>query len=462
VDTDTWWHLRAGQWMLGNWQILQFDPFSYTRGGDPWQYPGWLVELPMIALYRLGGPGLLNLWTAAMVTLAFVFIWFTLSGDAFLKAFSLILAATVSAVYWAARPYLVTFLLAAVFLWALEDFRWRNRDRLWWLPVLMIVWVNSHGGFIIGFLIWGVYTFYALLKWVLGRVSITDRIPVSGTHLIRLLVIGGFMLAAVLVNPSGVAMYPYAFKTVQIGALQDFIEEWQPPDFHLLHVQPFAWLMLLTFGAVGASRRRLALTDFLLFSGFAFMGLMAGRNVALFALVAPVVLTRYADPLLAEVGERFGYRRASSPPSRASLLLNWALLALVVLAVLIKAASVYPESVNEAAFRKSLPVGAVEYLKTAGLPGRLFNSYNWGGYLLWALPEYPVFIDGRTDLYNDEVIDEWLQVVWAEPDWEETVTRWDVKLVLLEPGMLISRLLEVNQDWEQVYEDDLAVIYKRR
>jgi hypothetical protein len=461
VDTDTWWHLRAGQWMLENRQIPQVDPFSYTRGGEPWQYPGWLVELPMIALYRLGGPGLLNLWTAAIVTLAFVFIWFTLSGNAFLRAFSLILAATVSAVYWAARPYLVTFLLAAVFLWALEDYRWRSRDHLWWLPVLMIVWVNSHGGFIAGFLIWGVYTFYALLTWTLGRLGISESSPAGGRRLLRLLVIGGTMLAAVLINPSGAAMVPYAFKTVRIGALQDFIQEWQTPNFHLLHVQPFAWLLLLTFGVVGASRRRIALTDFLLFAGFAYMGLLAGRNVALFALAAPIVLTRHADPLLAAIGRKIGYRtRTPATTTGRTALLNWILLVLVLLAALIKAGTVVPSVVNQKAFRESLPVGAVEYLRTANLPGKLFNSYNWGGYLLWALPEYPVFIDGRTDLYDDEVISEWLQVVRAEPGWQDILDRRNVRLVILEPGYPLVIRLEA-EGWKSVYQDDNSVIYAR-
>ncbi len=130
VDTDTWWHLRAGEWILENRAVPQTDPFSYTRGGAPWQYPGWLVEVPMALIYRLAGPGGLNLWTAAMVTLTFAFLWRALTGGAFLRAFTLILAATASGVYWAARPYLVTFLFAAIFLWVLEDFRWGRADRL--------------------------------------------------------------------------------------------------------------------------------------------------------------------------------------------------------------------------------------------------------------------------------------------------------------------------------------------
>jgi len=463
VDGDTWWHLRAGQWILDNERIPQTDPFSYTRTGEAWQYPGWLVEVPMILLYRLGGPGALNLFTAAMVTLAFVFIWQALSGGVFTRAFSIVLAATVSGVYWAARPYLVTFLLAAVFLWILEDYRWRERDRLWWLPVLMVIWVNSHGGYIVGFLIWGVYAAWAMIGWLWSRWRPSSSTPEASPRLRRLAIVGAIMLAAVAINPSGLAMYGYTFKTVEIGALQDYIQEWQTPNFHLLHVQPFAWLLLLTFGVVGASRRRLALTDFLLSAGFAYMGLIAGRNVALFALAAPIVLTRHADPLLAGIGRTVGYRGLGTAPSPPTIgRLNGIILVLVLLAALLKAASIYPAEVNQAAFRESMPVGAVEYLRSAALPGRLFNSYNWGGYLLWALPEYPVFIDPRTDLYNDEIISQWLQVARAESGWEDVLDLYGVNLVLIEKGMLVDRLLALRPDWEQVYSDEKSVIYSRK
>ncbi len=461
VDTDTWWHLRAGQWIVEHRSVPQTDQFSYTRYEESWQYPGWLVEVPLFTLFQAGGPGALNLWTAGMVTLAFLFLWHTLTGGPFLRAFTLVLAATASAVYWAARPYLVTFVLAAVFLWILEEYRWRNVDRLWWLPVLMIPWVNSHGGFVIGVILWGVYFANALVAWVGSRLRISRLESPTGA-VRRLLLIGALLLAAILINPSGMAMYTYAFKTVGIGALQDYIQEWQSPNFHLLHVQPFAWLLLLTFGVVGASRRRLALTDFLLFSGFAYMGLLAGRNVALFALAAPIVLTRHAAPLLAVLGRKLGYRgfdTAAAAPGKMRYL-NWAVLVLVVLAVSIKSLSVMPSSVNEAAFRQGLPVDAVEYLRRVKPPGRLFNSYNWGGYLVWALPEYPVFIDGRTDLYTDEVIDQWLQVMRAEPGWQQILADYGIRLIMIEQDSLLDKVLEAEGVQELIYEDDLAVIYQ--
>jgi hypothetical protein len=90
----------------------------------------------------------------------------------------------------------------------------------------------------------------------------------------------------------------------------------------------------------------------------------------------------------------------------------------------------------------------------------LFNSYNWGGYLLWELPQYPVFIDGRTDLYNDEVINQWLKVVRAEPGWQKILDQWGVRLVLLEPGTPILGPLQ-DAGWQLLYKDKTAIVFGR-
>lgn len=472
VDNDTWWHLRAGQWILENRAVPQVDPFSYTRAGDKWQYPGWLVEVPMYLIYRDLGPGGLNLWTAAMVTLTFIFLWGALSGGSFLKAFVTVLAAATSGIYWAARPYLATFLLAAVYLCVLEDFRWRRSSaaerRLWWLPVWMVLWANSHGGFAVGFILWGIYWIDGVISWFMdGSITSRMRSVIRDPRLViregdyRLSIVGLLMILAVCVNPSGPVMLAYSFKTVSIGTLKDYIQEWQSPDFHLLSTQPFIWLLISTFAAVGASRRRLALTDFLLVGGFTYMGLLAGRNMALFALAAPPVLTRHAAPVFVVLGRKLGFRGASTAaPNRSQAVLNWALLGILVLAVIVKAGMDFPRLTNEEKFTAKFPVDAVAIIKAERPPGRMFNSYNWGAYLLWELPEYPVFVDGRTDLYNDELLDQWFQVVRAEEGWQQVLYDWEVRLIVLEPTLPVVGYLEV-EGWRLLYGDEVAVVYTR-
>jgi len=106
------------------------------------------------------------------------------------------------------------------------------------------------------------------------------------------------------------------------------------------------------------------------------------------------------------------------------------------------------------------PAGALEYLKTEQPAGHLFNSYNWGGYLQWALPEYPLFVDGRADLFQDEIISQWFQVALVQEGWQQVLDRWDVRLVLIERTWPVAEALKLA-GWHLIYQDEFSVIFKR-
>jgi hypothetical protein len=270
------------------------------------------------------------------------------------------------------------------------------------------------------------------------------------------------MILAACANPHGPGMLLYPLKTVSIGILRDYIQEWQTPEFHSISMQPFAWLMILTFGAVGASRKNIAFIDFALVGLFFYMGLLAGRNVALFSIVAPMVLTRHAALALDDVKNSLGIHTAPRLPGKRNAYVNVLILILLVATVVLKVSSIYPEKANEAAFRGSLPVGAVEFLNEYQPEGRLFNSYNWGGYLLLELPQYPVFVDGRTDLYNDELITKWLTVVSGDVGWQSILEEYAINLILIEPESILNRTLPLDPDWASIYQDSISILYQRR
>lgn len=469
MDTDTWWHLRAGEWIVENRSILQSDPFSFTRQGEDWRYPGWLFQVPMFWLFDRLGPGGLNLLTASMVTLAFVFLWHTLRGGVFLRALVMILAASVSGVYWSARPHLVTFLFAAIFLYILDSERWsadqRSRQRLWLLPGIMILWVNSHGGYAVGFILCAIYAIARLATWLfrgelLVRIGDILQHPKHGLHKdYWLFWVCLLLVITACINPSGVEIFTYPFKTVTIVALQENIQEWQSPDFHQLSVQPFIWMWLALLAATGISKRRIALTDFLLIAVFGYMGFLAGRNLALFALVAAPALTRHSEAFSVLVGRKLKLETEGKPPMKLQIV-NLILLVVLFIAGLLKVASIYPLQVNQAAFRGYLPVDAAAFIQENLPEGNLFNSYNWGGYLIWELRDAPVFVDGRTDLYNDEIISQWMQVYQAQTGWEEVMQRWHIDWLFIEKDAPLARVVE-QAGWQRLYADDLAVIYKR-
>jgi hypothetical protein len=154
-------------------------------------------------------------------------------------------------------------------------------------------------------------------------------------------------------------------------------------------------------------------------------------------------------------------RAARATPARARL--NWALLGVVAAAVLVKAALAASPAENERAVRAAMPVDAVRYLQANAPAGPLFNAYNWGGYLVWTLyPTYPVFIDGRTDLYDDPLLREYLDVALARPGFAERLDARGINLVLVEAGSPLDEELRAGDGWRRLHADDVAVIYQRR
>jgi len=219
-------------------------------------------------------------------------------------------------------------------------------------------------------------------------------------------------------------------------------------------------LLFATLGAAGTSPRRLTWTEFLLVSGTAFLALTAARNMAVFAVAATPVLTIHLDALLTARG--WVLRPLASATPRMAFV-NALLIGLVSLVVLLYGLGLFidEDKVREA-MALSLPVDAVEALNEAAPAGNLFNSYNWGGYLSLFAPDHPVFVDGRTDLYGDEFLtQQYYRAAVGAPGWQDTLRRYDIGAVLIEPESGLAYTLREDSNWRAAYEDDLAVLFVR-
>ena len=135
ADTDTWWHLRSGQYIIENLTVPTTDPFSHTRAGQLWVDHGWLAQIFWHNLYALSGWAGVALALAALVTLAFWLIWKQIEANVFVGGFSMILGAIVSSVVWAARPQLISFVLTALVAYLLHHFKRHEGRLLPWLPL---------------------------------------------------------------------------------------------------------------------------------------------------------------------------------------------------------------------------------------------------------------------------------------------------------------------------------------
>jgi len=453
VDTDMYWHLAAGRAIAETGRVPTTDPFSSTMRGQPWIDVYWLAQWSMYGVYSLAGMNGLAILVAVLVAVAFIFVWKQMAGGALLRAFVLVLAAAASGVIWSPRPQMATFVLVAGLSYILYLYKWRQVDRLWIVPILFAVWANTHGGFVAGFLLLGAMIIGETLH-ILTRAS--DTAVIGWPRLRKLMVITLLSGAALLINPHTINVLRLPFETVNIGVLQNFIAEWASPDFHEVFQQPMLWLLLLTLIAIGQSGRRLDWTDATSLILFAYLSFVARRNIGLLAIVCAPILARHAAAWLER--SRWGHRRLSPGIS----IVNGAIVIAILLAASVKVVVPLLPSVQTEAEARIMPAAAVEWIKTHRPSGLMFNSYNWGGYFLWRLgPDYPVFVDGRTDVYGDTLLGEYLHIIQAAPGFEMKLADRGVGFVVVDRNSLLARALARSSDWTLAHSDEQAVIYTR-
>jgi hypothetical protein len=461
ADTDTWWHLSAGRETLESGHIIETDPFSHTRHGSTWVAYTWLSEVILYWLFHNSSYAGLGLLLGVVVAAAFAFVYLQMEGDPFTRAFIIVLAAATSAVTWIARPHLASFLLTAVVAYILYLFKWRRVNRLWLLPPLFVLWVNLHAAYVQGLMVLLAFVVGEVLNHLLALIAPPDD-PVVNWRGIGI-VIGVSILCFLLlvIHPNTTRMWVYYLDTVGIGALRDHIQEWRSPDFHPLYTHPFIWMLLATLAATGLSGRRVDGTDLAMVGMFAYASLLAGRFFGPFALLAAPVLGRHVVAVLKRLGWD-GRLRAARRAGAVRGVINWVLLLGIVGLAVVKVWAPLTVVFNERKQREEMPVGAAAWIRQHRPRGEMFNPYNWGGYLIWELyPDYRVFVDGRTDLYGDAFLREYLRVQLARPGFEDTLAEYGVNLVLTYSDDALSAQLACDGGWEEVYRDEVAVIWVR-
>lgn len=454
-----WWHLRTGEYILQN-GIPTHDVFSFTVTHHEWVTHEWLSQVVMWGIYLVGGlPGLIIAF-ALLVALSHWLVYVVSDGRPYLPAFVTLLAAFASAIVWGARPQIFNLLLTAVFIFIVERYRQRKLlgRFLWLLPMLMVIWANLHSGYLLGVVLLGTYAVgWALERWWGSQI---EPIP-TWEDIRQLAIVTGVSFFAAVLNPSGVELWIYPFLTLGSTAMQVYIQEWHSPDFHQVIFWPFAALLVAGILSMVFSKKRPSATDLLLFLGTGCAGLLSARHIPLFALVSVPIVSRHLvftlqGTSLAPIVEEQTEVPLSKPIFN---IVNWGVLVVFAFVAFVWTANTIIE--NEGVIAERYPVTAVTYLEESGLadePG--YNSYNWGGYLIWR--GIPVFVDGRADVYGDAFLFYYLQAFEIRPNWEETLTEFDVSYVLMEKGSPLFALLESSGDWQEVYHDDLAQIYVRQ
>jgi hypothetical protein len=321
----------------------------------------------------------------------------------------------------------------------------------------MLLWVNLHGGVILGFIFLGIY-------W-LGNAA--GALFFSGSarqvHKDRFLALTSIALVCglfSLANPYGFHALLFPFQTVSQQFLIDVVQEYLSPNFH--DGLPFKYLLFLTIGILAVSRAKVSLIELILVLFFTYMALYSARHIPLFAIVVAPILARHMHVMLQKSDvtliKLFNSRSTNLNLLDAQLKGHlWPVVSLVAVCLL----------ANTGAIRFSFdeskaPVAAVDFLHKEKLDGNMFNGEQFGDYVIYtAWPQYKVFIDGRSDMYGSDHVRQYFKVVGIQPGWKETLDRYNINFVLTNANSPLSVLLGQTDTWRIIYADNTADIFIR-
>lgn len=483
ADPDIGWHIRAGDQMLATRSVPRTDPFSSTMYGQPWIAWEWLYEALLGIFDRAMG---LNgvVWLAALVMAATftLLLWQLLkSGTGLPLAIVLmLLAEAAAAIHMFARPHIVSWLLTLAWFMALE--RWEQGNAPPWLrwlfPVSMVLWVNLHGGWLLGMALLAIFTLVAFvesLRAADGIVRIQAAKRARAMHSAF-----AWSALATLINPHGWRLHAHIYRYLSDRYLMNKIVEFRSPDFHGAAQRSFVVILVLVLIAFVARRRKVRLSHTLVTLLAVYAGLFATRNLP----VSSMLLVLIAGPILWEswtaMAERPGawsaVRRGAARLSAFSARMGareldlrghlWPALAVAgALAVCLHGGWVASRQLVHAHFdSKHVPVAAAEFLAHEGSREPIFAPDWWGGFLIYRLnPERQVVIDDRHDLYGTARFREYLILIQGEPGWKNVLEQWQIRTALLPAGDTLTSLLrELPGEWQPVYEDKVAVVFEKR
>jgi hypothetical protein len=448
-DPDMWWHMRTGQIIWTTHTIPRIDLFSWTTNHHACVPHEWLSQLIIYGAYRWGGyRGLMLFLCAAVAALliAGYLLCSLYSGNAKVSLLGALVIWFFATSGMAIRPQMIGYLLLIVELLIVHLGSTGSPRWFFCLPPLFALWVNCHGSFLLGFFIACLLLVCSFFHFeTTGVQSFPWTAPARRTCALAL----ALSLAAMFLNPVGIRQILYPFDTMLHQPLNTgLVEEWRP----LLLTSPRGIGLLLVFVCIlffAIERRsKLFLHEILLLAIGTWLALSHQRMSFVFGILAAPIVSR----LLSCSWD--GYEPERDLPIANAVLITAALL--IAGAALPSRAHLLDQ------IRKQNPVAAVEYIHTHHLSGRMLNDWGSGGYLIWAAPDHPVFIDGRGDVF------EWTGVMtdfgnWAmlQSDPRTLLEKYQIDFCLLASNAPMSHVMPLLPGWKLEYADNTAIIFVR-
>lgn len=430
-DADTYWHIRAGQWMISRGTVLRTDPFSYSFANAPWHTQEWLSEILMAEAYRFGWQGLQLLFAVAAGSAAAIVGFFVRSRVSRLAALLIVsLGLCCVTPSLLARPHILALPLLSCWTAGLTCARETDRAPSWWLLAVITLWANLHASFAFGL----------MLALGLSIEACFDRQKRK-----RALICWGAFLALsvvfALLTPFAIEGLVFPLRLSFMPALSH-IGEWQPTDFS--HVTPFEIAILATACLVLSRRVPIPPIRLLLIFGIALMAISHSRHQMLFGIVAAI--------LIAPCVARIWPSKDESSGSAAAIGAAIAIVALVVLRLSL------PVIRHD---DRMSPVSAVAHIPGALRALPVLNDYSYGGYLIFQ--QIHPFIDSRADLYGERFLERYAAITAADSQiLAQTLSDYHIGWTIFPANSPVVKRLDRMKAWRRYYADAFVVVHIRK
>lgn len=438
VDSDYFWHIKAGEYMFKN-GILKKDIFSWFVNGKYWMSHEWLFEIIIYGFKVLFGKfhmliyGGICLFSLLLIiflanknkcleNIPFTLFWFCLS---------LILV-----VFVQARPHLISFCLVGLAVWFLYDlYLNENSKKIYLLPIISIIWANVHGGssnlsylFCFVFLLFGLFSFN-FSKIVANRIN--------RKQIVKYLIIMFLCMIGVCINIHGFKMFTYPYLNMLDSVMINNISEWQSTSLNNpQHYMYFVLIIIIVFIML-FSKKKILFIDFVLFGISLFLGLKSIRFWGYTYIIMSFVIFRYVNKKSVDIGTN---------------------LCIVIFSSIIILFSIFNINFNNLT-NHVLDSDLIILLKKES-PDRLYNMYDYGGELIYN--DCFVFIDGRADLYSKYNYKDYLDISLLHNDYIKLINKYDFDYFLVNSTYPINTYLTYNNDYLKIYSRDGIILYKKK
>ena len=443
AESDIWYHLRNAREIVQQGTVPRFDIYTFTSAGSPLIDYEWLSELVyLFAFVRWGQHGLLAVYTILIIASYWLVYRLACVRGANPMATALIAAFGIVLGSFSFGPRMMHFgWMCLVLVMLVLDAAERRPLVMWLLPPLFCLWINLHGSWPFGFVVVGATIVDGAVRWRSRRVAGGSW---SHRRLAGAVGAAAASVAALFVNPYGfpLVLYPFDLRFRQEYAMS-VVYEWAPVDFRTLFgrlaLVMIAGLVLVAWRSRMAWRiRDVLLACFALWAALTYQRFLGFAALVLIPIVAP---------------------RVRGLPNMRTPVLD-ALLSLSLAILLIR--SVPSRATLDRHIDSQFPRHALAFMDREGINGRLFNLFDFGGYIEWHAPRLKTFADGRADIFTyNGVLRDYMDAIWAGRTFE-VLDKYQIEYVLIPPTGVISTTLRQSAEWSILHADDVAVLFERR